>query len=80
MSKKQWNVKVADKPHIVEVKGGTWSVTGNLNVDGNKVKVWSQWLWLPKEVEFDVEGEKAFLKRKNMFSSNFNLYVGGRKC
>jgi hypothetical protein len=79
MTKKQWNVNVADKPHIVEVKGGTWSTTGRLNVDGNTLKVWRQWLLLPKEVEFEVEGTKAFLKRKSMFASDFDLYVGDRK-
>lgn len=79
MTKKQWNVNVADKLHIVEVEGGTWSIAGELKVDGNKVKVWRQWLLLPREVEFEVEGAKAFLKRKGMFASDFDLYVGGRK-
>jgi hypothetical protein len=79
MTKKQWNVNVADKLHIVEVEGGTWSFTGKLKVDDHTVKVWRQWLLLPKEVEFEVEGVKAFLKRKGMFASNFDMYVGGMK-
>ena len=79
MTKKQWNVNVADKLHLVEVKGGKWSFVGELKVDGNKVKVWRQWLLLPKEVEFEVEGAKAFLKRKGTFASDFDLYVAGRK-
>jgi len=79
MTKKQWNVSVADKPHIVEVNGGAWSISGELKVDGNKVKAWRQWLLLPREVEFEVEGEKAFLKRKGMFASDFDLYVGDKK-
>ena len=54
MTKKQWNVNVADKLHIVEVEGGTWSFTGKLKVDDHTVKVWRQWLLLPKEVEFEV--------------------------
>ena len=79
MTKKQWNVNVADKLHTIEVEGGTWSIAGELKVDGNKVKAWRQWLLLPKEVEFEVEGAKAFLKRKGMFASDFDLYVGGKK-
>ena len=79
MTRKQWNVNVADKLHIIEVEGGTWSIAGELKVDGNTVKVWRQCLLLPKMVEFEVEGAKAFLKRKGMFASNFDLYVGDRK-
>ena len=79
MAKKQWSVDVANKTHIVEIEGGTWSIAGKLKVDGNTAKVWKQWLLLPKEVEFEVEGVQAFLKRKGMFASDFNLYVGGRK-
>jgi len=79
MNKKQWNINVADKPHIIEVEGGTWSVAGRLKVDGNTVKVWKQWILLPKEVEFEVEGTKAFLRRKSVFASNFDLYAGDRK-
>ena len=80
MSKKQWNINVADKPHTIEVEGGAWSVTGALKVDSNTVKVWKQWFLLPKEVEFEVEGIKASLRRKSVFASNFDLYIGGRKC
>lgn len=80
MSKQQWNMNVADKPHIIEVEGGTWSVAGSLKVDGNIVKVWKQWILLPKEVEFEVEGTKASLRRKSVFASSFDLYVGDRKC
>ena len=80
MNKKQWNVNVTDKPHIIEVEGGTWSVTGRLKVDGNTVKVWKQWILLPKEVEFEVEGTKTSLRRKSVFASDFDLYVGGKKC
>jgi hypothetical protein len=79
MTKKQWNVNVADKPHTIEVEGGNWAVKGKLKVDGNTVKVWSQWLLLPEEVGFNVEGEKAYLKRKSIFSSSFNLYIGDKK-
>ena len=79
MTNRQWNVNVADKLHIFEVKGGKWSFAGELKVDGNTVKVWRQWFLLPKEVEFEVEGVKAFLKRKGMFASDFDLYVSGRK-
>ena len=79
MSKKQWRVNVADKSRIIEVKGGTWSFTGELKVDDNKVKVWKQWFLLPKEVEFEVEGSKAFLRRRGMFSSDFDLYIGDKK-
>jgi hypothetical protein len=79
MTKKQWNVNVADKPHTVEVEGGKWSITGELKVDGNSVRAWRQWLLLPKEVEFEVGGVKAFLKRKGMFASDFDLYFCGMK-
>jgi hypothetical protein len=79
MTKKQWNLNVVDKPHTVEVEGGKWSITGKLKVDGNTVRVWSQWLLLPKEVEFDIEGERTFLKRKSMFASDFDLYIGDKK-
>ena len=80
MTKKQWNVNVVDKLHTVEVEGGDWSITGKLKVDGNTVKVWKQWILLPKEVEFEVEGTKASLRRKSVFASDFDLYVGGKKC
>ena len=79
MDKKQWNVTVADKTHIIEVEGGTWSVTGRLKVDGNTIRVWKQWISLPKEVEFEVEGTKASLRRKSVFASSFDLYVGDKK-
>ena len=79
MTKKQWNVNLADKRHKVEVEGGKWSVVGELSVDDNKIKVWRQWLLLPGEVEFEIEGAKALLKRKSRFASDFDLYVGGRK-
>ncbi len=79
MAKMQWNVEVANKAHIVEVEGGTWSIIGKLKVDGNTAKVWKQWFLLPKEVEFEIEGAKASLKRKSIFASDFDLYVGGRK-
>jgi hypothetical protein len=79
MPNKQWNVNVVDKPHTLEVEGGDWSITGKLKVDGNMVKSWKQWLFLPKEVEFDVDGGKAFLRRKSMFADDFDLYIGDRK-
>jgi hypothetical protein len=79
MTKQQWNVNIVDKPHTVEVEGGAWSITGKLNVDGKTVKVWRQWLLLPKEVEFEVEGAKAFLRRKSKFASDFDLYIGDKK-
>ena len=79
MPKKQWNINVADKLHIVEVKWSGWSNAGELIVDGNAVKVWGSGWWVPREVEFEVEGAKAFLKRRGMFVEDFDLYVGGRK-
>ena len=79
MAKKQWNVNVADKSHTIEVVGGTWSIARELKVDGNRVKAWRQWLLLPKEVEFEIEGVKASLKRRGMFASDFDLYVGSIK-
>ncbi len=79
MAKKQWNVNVDAKPHIVELGGGAWSIAGELKVDGNTVRTWRQWFLLPKEVGFEVEGMKAFLKRKSTFASDFDLYVGDKK-
>lgn len=79
MAKKQWNINVADKLHIVEVEWSRWSNAGELKVDGNTVKVWGSGWWVPREADFEVEGTKAFLKRKGMFAEDFDLYVGGRK-
>jgi hypothetical protein len=79
MAGKQWNVNIAGKPHIIEVDGGTWSFAGKLKVDDNTVKTWNQWIMLPKELAFDFDGQKAFLRRKSTFASSFDLYVGDKK-
>ena len=79
MPEKQWNVYVADKPHSIEIEGGNWSTKGRLKVDGNTIRVWSQWLLLPREVGFNVEGQKASLKRQSTFASAFDLYVSDKK-
>jgi len=75
----KWNVNIAGKPHILDIDGGTWSFKGKLKVDGNIVKTWNQWILLPKELDFDVDGQKRFLKQKSTFTSSFDLYVGDKK-
>ncbi len=79
MIKQRWEVNLAEKPHTLEVEGGDWAVRGSLKVDGNTEKAWYQWFTLPKEVDFEVGGEKASLKRKSTFASEFDLYIGEKK-
>jgi len=79
MVKQRWEVTVADKQHILEVEGGDWAVRGRVKVDGSIQKAWSQYFTLPQEVEFEVGGEKAFLRRKSTFASEFDLYIGDKK-
>ena len=84
MAKKQWNVNIADKLHVVEVDWSRWSTSGEIRVDGNVVQAWGSGLFIPREVKFMVEGTEAFLRRKGIFSvffiyDDFDLYVGGRK-
>jgi hypothetical protein len=40
MSKKIWNVVVADEPHEIKVKSSSWTGVGEVFVDGRVVDAW----------------------------------------
>jgi hypothetical protein len=76
-----WSVEIAGKKHRIEVDyGRNSSWTGKLMVDGAEVRTWknSQWLDLPKEIVFEVEGKSAVLRAKGLFTSRINLFLEGK--
>jgi len=79
MAKRAFSVAVAGKDHFVEVKWGRLSNAGQISVNGKVVKAWGSGWWVPREVEFEIEGQKAILVRKDIISENFDLVVGGKK-
>jgi len=76
-----WSVEIAGKNHQIEVDyGRNSSRTGKLMVDGDEVQTWknSQWLDLPKEIAFEVEGKPAVLRASGLFTARINLFFEGK--
>ena len=76
-----WSVEIAGKNHRIEVDyGRNSSRTGKLMVDGDEVQTWknSQWLDLPKEIAFEVEGKPAVLRASGLFTARINLFFEGK--
>lgn len=76
-----WSVEIAGKKHLIEVDyGRNASATGKLTVDGNEVKTWknSQWLDVPKEITFDVEGKAVLLRATGLLKSKLDCFFGGQ--
>jgi len=81
MMDKTWSVEIAGKKHRIEVDyGRNNSRTGKLMVDGDEVRTWknSQWLDVPKEIAFEVEGKPAVLREKGLFTARINLFFDGK--
>jgi len=79
MAEKRWSVKIGNKSYDVVVEWSRWSNAGEVRVDGSVVKAWGSGSWVPREVEFAIEQEKAFLRRKGLLVENWDLYVGGKR-
>jgi hypothetical protein len=79
MARKVFHIVVAGQDTLIEVKWSRWSNAGEIRVDGKTVKAWGSGMWVPREVEFEVRGEKAMLLRKGLFWENWSLVIGGRK-
>lgn len=76
-----WTVEIEGNKHLIEVDyGRNASLTGKLMVDGNEVQTWknSQWLDVPKEINFDVEGKPAALRAKGIFKPRIDCFFGGK--
>jgi hypothetical protein len=81
MMDRTWSVEIAGKKHRIEVDYGrntTW--TGKLMVDGDEVQTWknSQWLDVPKKIDFEVGGKPAVLREKGLFTARINLFFEGQ--
>jgi hypothetical protein len=76
-----WSVEIQGKKHRIEVDyGRNNSRTGKLMVDGDEVRTWknSQWLDVPKEIAFEIEGRPAALREKGLFTPRMNLFFEGK--
>ena len=76
-----WSVEIEGKTHCIEVDyGRNNSRTGKLMVDGDEVQTWknSQWLDVPKEIAFVIEGKPAVLREKGLFTARINLFFEGK--
>jgi hypothetical protein len=49
-------------------------------VDGDEVQTWknSQWLDVPREIAFVIEGKPAVLREKGLFTARMNLFFEGK--
>jgi hypothetical protein len=76
-----WSVEIEGKKHRIEVDyGRNHSRTGKLMVDGDEVQTWknSQWLDVPKKIDFEVGGKRAVLREKGLFTARINLFFEGK--
>jgi hypothetical protein len=80
MPKRKWSVLVGgQRIHEVQVNWSWWTGSGHLAVDGNIVDTWGPFLFgLTKR--FQIEGQPAILQSTGLFSSGWDLYVGGKKA
>lgn len=78
MAEKQWGINIANKQYRIVVKWSRWTNAGELKVGGNVVKVWSPGIFVPEEVQFDIEGKRAILRRTSFPLQSWDLYVDGK--
>ena len=79
MARRTFNIVVVGQDILVEVKWSRLSNAGEIRVNGKPVKGWGSGMWVPREVDFEVAGEKATLVRKGFFWENWSLIIGGKK-
>lgn len=86
---REWTVKIEGKEHVVEVDYGAFlrdpedpagqvlfQRDGKLLVDGNELQTWKS--GLPKEINFEIEGKPASLRKKGWLTKNLALFLEGQ--
>ena len=76
-----WSVEIEGRKHLIEVDyGRNASSTGKLSVDGAELQSWknTQFLDIPPEITFQVDGKPAVLKAKGFFRPRIDFFFDGR--
>ena len=75
---RRWQVEGARKEHVVEYSLKL-AGDGEASVDGKIVAAWGSNLsGLPKEVQFEIEGKPATLRRTGAIAQHFDLVYEGK--
>ena len=75
---RRWRVESGGKEHMVEY-GARAMGDGEAMVDGKIVASWGSSFWgLPKNVQFEIDGKPASLRRTGMMSQHFDLVYEGK--
>jgi len=83
-----WHVKIEDKDYVVAVDYGMFlrnpedqsfefNREGKLLIDGNEVQTWKT--KFPKEINFDIGGKPAVLRKKGLFAKKLELFLEGEQ-
>jgi hypothetical protein len=86
---RNWEVEIGGNKHKVgldypvDLSGDdhgnvTPARDGKLVVDGNEVHTWKTLAEFPKEIDFDIEGKYAVLRKKGFFSTRLELFLDGK--
>ena len=88
---KTWTVEIEGKKHLVELsypveplfdddKGiqEQQAIDGKLVVDGSELNTWKPRTEFPKQINFEIVGKPAVLRKKGVFSSGLDLFVEGK--
>jgi hypothetical protein len=79
MAIQSFRVIAAGKEAQVEIDWSRWSYAGQIRVDGHIVKRWDKGKWVPKEVPFEINGEKALIKRTGWFVEKWILFLNDER-
>lgn len=76
-----WSIEIEGRKHLIEVDyGRNASSTGKLLVDGTELQSWknTQFLDVPDEITFQVEGKPAVLREKGFFKPRIDFFFEGQ--
>ena len=75
---RRWQVRGDRKEHVVEYSLKL-AGDGEASVDGKVVAAWGSNLsGLPKEIQFEIEGKPATLRRTGAIAQHFDLIYEGK--
>lgn len=87
---KTWTVEIDGEKHLIEFDYPTnlqfdWqkginqqAKDGKLVVDGSEVGTWKSESGFPKQINFEIVGKPAVLRKKGFTSTGLDLFVEGK--
>jgi hypothetical protein len=76
---RRWRIECEGKEHWVEYVANEWTASGEVLVDGKVVASWgTSFSGLPRNVQFEIGGKPATLRRTGLLDQHLELVFEGR--